>query len=251
MDKGVAPRQALVLVAVLTIPALLLAGDNPWKDKPYQTWTAKDLQAIMTDSPWVAKTSVRRSWAASRKDAVVQPIQRPQEISGGVRTGPTVVGTVASNTGAAEESQQLNVNVYWYSSRVIRTASAREAILHGVMDELAAEKLADAPQEEYQLVLRMDDMAPFIDKGESFYQQNAVLEMRRSKLKLSPSKVVYEHMGTTSEDVVFFFPKKTADGAPTIADDETDVVFSCKIADQTVHADFKPKKMVDQFGPDL
>jgi hypothetical protein len=50
--------------------------------------------------------------------------------------------------------------------------------------------------------------------------------------------------------VVFFF-SKTANGASTISSDETDVVFSIKIANQTVRADFKPKKMVDQFGPDL
>lgn len=248
MDRRIAPG-ALVIAVILIAPALLLAGDGPWKSKPYQTWNAKDVQAIMTNSPWVQITSVRRSWVPSRTVTTVQPVQ--QEISGGVRSSPGVMGKVAGNTGATEPSQLLKVYLCWYSSRLIRAASAREAVLRGIMDQPTAEKLAEAPQGEYQIVLRMDDMTPFLAKDENFYQQNAVLEMRRNKVKLSPSKVVYEHMGTTSEDVVFFFPKKTADGAPTIADDETDVVFSCKIADQTVHADFKPKKMVDQFGPDL
>jgi hypothetical protein len=134
---------------------------------------------------------------------------------------------------------------------VIRAASVREAVLQGLMNRSAAEKLVDSSQAEYEIVLRMDDMTPFIEKGESFYQQNAFLQMRRSKLKLPPSKVVFERMGTISEDVVFFFPKKTAEGAPTIANDEGNVVFSCKVANQTVRADFKPKKMVDQFGADL
>ncbi|HTU33788.1 MAG TPA: hypothetical protein VMF66_08305 [Candidatus Acidoferrum sp.] len=249
MDKSIAPTQALAIVAILMVPALLVAADNPWKSKPYQTWNAKDVQAIMTQSPWVQVTSMRRSWHPSPNATVVQPVQ--QEISGGVRSSPAVVGKVASNTGATEPSQQLNVYVYWYSSRLIRAASAREAVLRGTMDEPVAEKLAAAPQAEYQIVFRMDDMTPFADKGEGFYRQNAFLMMRRSKLKLPPSKVVYEHMGTTSEDVVFFFPKTAAGGTPTITSDETDVVFSCKIADQTVRADFKSKKMVDQFGPDL
>lgn len=248
MVKGGLPRQALVILGVLLAATLLWAGNQPWKGKPYQTWDAKDIQQIMTHSPWVASTSIRRLWHRSRTSTVVQPVQ-PQ-ISGGVRSRPGVMGNVASNTGGTGADQQVNVNLYWYSSRVIRAASAREAVLSGAMDPSTAQKFADAPQAQYQIVLKMDDMTPFLDKGASFYQQNAFLQMRRSKLKLQPSKVVYERMGTTSEDVVFFFPK-TANGAPTIAGDETDVVFSCKIANETLHADFKPKKMVDQFGPDL
>lgn len=242
-------KQALLFVSFCFAATLLLAADNPWTNKPYQGWTAKDLQVIMTDSPWVRITLVRRSWHSSPEATVIQPVQ--PEISGGVRSSPTVMGKVASDTGATDASQQLNVYLYWYSSHVIRAASAREAVLHGLMDQSAVKKFIDAPQAEYQIVLRMADMTPFLDKDVNFYRENAMLQMKHSRVKLAPSKVLYEHMGTISEDVVFLFPKKTFDGAPTIPSDETDVVFSCKIADQTVRADFKPKKMVDQFGPDL
>jgi len=242
-----------MIFAVVLAATLVWADNKPWNGKPYQRWDAKDVQQIMTDSPWVSRTTVRRSWVPSKQTTVVQPVQ--QEISGGVRSDPNVMGSVQGNTGATdsegrEATQQVNTYVYWYSSRLIRAAAARQSFLRGAMDQAAAEKLTNAPQEEYQIVVRMDDMTPFISKDEKFYQQNAFLQMRRSKLKLPPSKVVYEHIGTVMEQVVFFFPK-TADGAPTIASDETDVTFSCKIADQTLRADFKPKKMVDQFGPDL
>jgi len=244
-------KQAGLFFALLVCTTLLWADNKPWKSKPYQTWDAKDVQTIMTDSPWVSKTTVRRSWDPSKENTAVQPVQ--QEISGGVRSDPTVMGSVRSNTGATDSdqsNQQVNTYVYWYSSRLIRAAAARQSFLRGSMDQTSADKFTDAPQTEYQIVLRMDDMTPFTTKDEKFYQQNAFLQMRRSNLKLPPSKVLYERLGTTMEDVVFFFPK-TADGAPTIARDETDVVFSCKVADQTLHADFKPKTMVDQFGPDL
>jgi hypothetical protein len=241
-------RQVPMILAVLLAATPLSAGDKPWNAKPYQSWNSKDIQQIMTRSPWVASTSVRRSWHRSQEATVVQPEQ--PEISGGVRSNPSVIGAVASNTGGTESTPRLNVYLYWYSSRVIRAASARQAVLQGTMDQSAAQKFTDAPQAEYQIVLKMDDMTPFIKKGEKFYQQNAFLQMRRSRLNVPANKVVYERLGTASEDVVFFFPK-TADGAPTMASDETDVVFSCKVADQTLRADFKPKKMVDQFGPDL
>jgi len=249
MPKSVLPRQALLILTVLVAAALLWAGDEPWNGKPYQNWDAKDTQLIMTHSPWVASTTVRRSWNPSDKSTVVVQPEQPQ-ISGGVRPAPNVMGNVPSNTGGTQPAAQLNVYLYWYSSLVIRAASAREGVLQGKMDQSAVEESIQAPQAEYQILLRMNDMTPFVEKGEEFYRQNAFLQMRRSKLKLSPSKVVYERMGTSSEDVIFFFPK-TVDGAPTIGSDETDVVFSCKIADQTLRAGFKPKKMFDQFGLDL
>jgi hypothetical protein len=50
---------------------------------------------------------------------------------------------------------------------------------------------------------------------------------------------------------VFFFPKTGLSGLPAVSGDETDVQISCKIADLTVRADFKPREMADQSGPDL
>ena len=247
MTESIAPKRILILCSALVTATLLWAGSKSW-NKPYTSWDAKDVQQIMTNSPWVAATSMRRSWHQSRDTTVVRPVQ--PEISGRVRTGPGVMGNTASNTGGTD-ANQVSVHIYWYSSRVIRAASAREGVLRGTIDQPGAQKLIDVPQTDYEIVLRMDDMTPFMDKDENFYQQNAFLQMGRSKLKLPSSKVEYEHMGTTSEAVVFSFPKKTADGAPTITSDETDVTFSCKIADQIVRAKFKPNKMVDQFGPDL
>lgn len=244
-------KRALLVFSVCLAATLLFASDNPWKSKPYQAWNTKDLQAIMTDSPWAHVTIIRRSWIPAQRDVV------PQQIVSGIRHTPNASGAVQTNTEASNREgeaslDQLNVYIYWYSSRVIRAASAREAVLHGVMDNAEAEKFIDATQGEYQVAVRMEDMTPFIQKDEHLYQGNAFLEMRRSKLKLPPSKVVYERGGTADvKDVVFFFPKTTPSGAPTIASDETDVTFSLKIANQTVRADFKPKKMVDQFGTDL
>jgi hypothetical protein len=76
--------------------------------------------------------------------------------------------------------------------------------------------------------------------------------MKRSKSKISPSHVVYKrNQKGLIQDAVFFFPKTSPSGLPAVSGDETDVQFSCKIADSTVRADFKPREMVDQSGPDL
>jgi hypothetical protein len=76
--------------------------------------------------------------------------------------------------------------------------------------------------------------------------------MRRAKLRLPPSHVVYQRDANgILKQVVFFFPKKTSGGLATIGSDQTDVEFNCKVADSKMHVDFKTQKMTDQSGPDL
>jgi hypothetical protein len=252
MARRMLPGPALTILVVLGAATLLWSGDKRWNEKRYQEWDAKDIQQIMSHSPWVATTSMRRSWHPFRRNLALVPVQPEMGMPavGAMGTGPNASRGVTPR-GSREGLQQVEVYVYWLSSRVMRAASAREGVLRGTLNASVAEKLVDAPQSEYEIVLRMDDMAPFVDQDANFYRQNSFLRMRRSKLKVPPSKVVYEHMGTISEYVVFLFPKRTAGGAPTIASDETDVEFGCRIADQSVRVKFKPKKMVDQFGTDL
>ncbi|HXW56590.1 MAG TPA: hypothetical protein VEJ67_12635 [Candidatus Cybelea sp.] len=242
------------LLALFFCAALLRGDDKPWK-KPYQEWNDQDVQSIMSDSPWVRKTFIQRTWVDSENLRNVPP---QQQISGGVRTTPNAAGTTAANPKATnradqEETQAVNisVNVYWDSSRVMRAASARQMVLHGQMKDSEVEQYVNAPQEEYQIVLSMGDMTPFMTNEEKFFQANAFLEMKRSKLKLPPSRVVYQKDSNgVLKQAAFFFPKKTSSG-PTIGGDETDIAFKCKIRDSTVHVDFKPQKMTAQSGPDL
>ena len=249
-------KQAGVFFAVLVCITLLWADNRPWKSKPYQAWDAKDVQTIMTDSPWVRKTGIRHTWTAvsqKEKNAALDPL-----IDGGVREQPNASGATQTNPQATvrsseESTQQLivDVNVYWDSSRVMRAAAARQMVLHGQMKDSEVEQYANAPQEEYQIVLSMGDMTPFVQSDEKFFQANSFLEMKRSKLKLSPSHVVYQKDSYgVLKQAVFFFPKKTSSG-PTIGSDETDVEFNCKIADSKIHVDFKTQQMTDQAGPDL
>jgi hypothetical protein len=98
----------------------------------------------------------------------------------------------------------------------------------------------------------MEDMTPFVQHNEEFFQNSAFLQMKKGKSKISPSHVVYERNPKgLIQDAVFFFPKTSPSGVPAVSGDETDVQFSCKIADSTLHADFKPREMMDQSGPDL
>jgi hypothetical protein len=98
----------------------------------------------------------------------------------------------------------------------------------------------------------MEDMTPFLQHNEEFFQSSAFLQMKKGKSKISPSHVVYErNQKGLLQDAVFFFAKTSPSGVPAVSGDEKEVQFSCKIADSVVRADFNPREMVDQSGPDL
>lgn len=236
-----------LLLGILLGGALLWAGDKPWKAKPYQEWNEKELQAILTDSPWVRLAPIQRSWLPGPGRDIA-----PQERTSGAAKGQTPAASTASTApaDAGEDVQEMNVQFFWQSSRVMRAATARQAVLHG--EKVDVDKYASQPQDEYQIVVRMQDMTPFQQHDEKFFQGNAFLQMKRSKDKISPTHVTLEKNSTGSvQAAIFFFPKTTSSGAPTVSADETEVQFSCKIADSMVRVGFKLRDMVDQSGPAL
>ena len=237
-----------LLLGLLLGATLLWAGDKPWKAKPYQQWNEKEVESILTDSPWVRITPILRSWRPASETEF-----KPQQRSIGGARGQTTTTATAPTTapdGTGEDSQEMNVQIYWQSSRVMRAATARQAVLHG--EKVDVEKYVSEPQGEYQIIVRMQDMTPFRQRDEKFFQDNAFLQTKKAKDKISPTRVVYEKNSTgLVEDAVFFFPKTTSSGAPTVSADETDVQFSCKIADTTVRVGFRLRDMVDQSGPAL
>jgi hypothetical protein len=245
-SKALSRALGLVL-GLLLVATLLWAGEKAWKAKPYQQWSEKELQAILTDSPWVRVSPIQRSWLPGTERDVA-PQQRSSVGAKGQM--PTASPASTGPAGAGEDTQEMNVQVFWQSSRVMRAATARQAVLHG--ENVDVDKYASQPQDEYQVVVRMQDMTPFRQHDEKFFQDNAFLQMKKGKDKISPTHVVYDKnsMGAV-QDAIFFFPKTNSSGSPSISADETEVQFSCKIGGTTVRVGFKPRDMVDQSGPAL
>lgn len=236
---------AAFLFTILVLAALALASDPPWKGKPYDQWTDKDLEKIFSDSPWSRIGTVTRTWAPQTGGSGAQP-NSPMP---GARPGG-VAAPSGSDAGAAGD--ELRFNVYWASSRIMRAASARKSVLHGGKQDVDVAKYATEPQEEYQVVVQSEDMSPFARHDEKFFQENSFLDVKKTKQKISPSHVRYERddKGLVGA-AVFFFPKKTATGEPTVPGDEKNVEFNCKLEGSRLRVSFDPQKMVDNQGPSL
>jgi hypothetical protein len=234
---------------LLILASLAWAADVPWKSKPYDQWTDKDLEKIFTDSPWSRIGTVTRTWAPVTSSGASTSGTQPSSPIPGGRPG----GVAApSGNDAGGPGDELRFNVYWASSRIMRAASARKSVLHGGKQDVDVAKYASEPQEEYQIVVQSEDMTPFARHDEKFFQDNSFLDVKKTKQKISPSHVRYERddKGLASA-AVFFFPKKTQAGEPTVPNDEKNLEFNCKIEGSRLRVNFDPQKMVDQSGPAL
>jgi hypothetical protein len=229
--------------ALLIFASLSWAADLPWKGKLYEQWTDKDVERVFTDSPWARTSTITRTWRSlTQKDLPNQTLSRA------ARNMPDDSGPGNDRMGS-----EWNVDVYWASSRVMRAASARKAVLRGSNKTVDVEKYANEPQDEYQIMVQSDDMTPFLHHDEHFFQANAFLEPRKTKQRISPSHVRYERDEKRAlvTSAIFFFPKKTISGDPTIPSDEKNVGFNCKIEESSLRVNFELGKMVDNRGPAL
>src|ERR1700732_3783677 len=56
-------RKAILIGSTLVVlAAVVFAGNDPWKAKPYQQWDEKDVRKILGDSPWSKVIQVDATW---------------------------------------------------------------------------------------------------------------------------------------------------------------------------------------------
>ena len=237
----------------IVIAALLLGvsawASEPWKDKAFADWDAKDVQRVLTDSPWARQFTVN-----------VPPDSAGAGDQGYGRRGTgggSARNTRAGLTNGATSDAARNLTMYiarWYSSRTIRQAEVRAAQLRGTSDEHLQEVLATVPA-AYQLIVRAAgaDMPAFAGVDDAALRQRTWLELKKSHQKIAPVSVrlLRSQDGSRIFAVVVEFPKKTDGGEPTIAASETDAEFVTGSGNLTLKFHYDLDKMVNKDGSDL
>ena len=73
---------------------------------------------------------------------------------------------------------EASYSVFWWSSRTIRAASLRRAVLKGTMTQADADKtLANVP-DEYMIFVQGTNMQIFQHRGEEAFQKAAYIELK-------------------------------------------------------------------------
>ena len=239
----------------LLLAAMVWAGDDPWKAKPYQQWDAKDVRKVLDASPWARSVQVEAPWISGGDAGAAD--------SGGAASRPSPMGPAQAQRpgangaadvgGGAQTVATVTFVVRWASSRTVREALLRGAILAGqITEEAAAQQLAQ-PVETYEIVVAAPDMKPFQSVDEKILQNGAFLIDRKTKQKLSPTSVKIQNTddGKRIQSVAFFFPKKSDTGISTISAEEKTVDFLSVVTNVKIQVSFDISKMTDTVGRDL
>jgi hypothetical protein len=239
----------------LLLAAMVWAGDDPWKTKPYQQWDAKDVRKVLDASPWARNVQVAAPWIGGGDAGAAD--------SGGASSRPGPMGSAqtqrpgangAADVGAgAQTTATVTFVVRWASSRTVREALVRNAILAGqITEDAAAQELAQ-PVETYEIVIAATDMKPFQSVDEKILEHGAFLMDRKTKEKVAPTgvKIQSSEDGKKVQSVAFFFPKKSDSGVSTIGTDVKVVDFQCVVINVKIAASFDTSKMSDTLGRDL
>ena len=259
-------KAILVSCAALVVTALVFAGGDPWKSKPYQQWDDKDVKRILEDSPWAKVVQVDVTWKADKSyssgdaggPAPATNQQTPmggggKSMGGSPTAAPASNPPVAGAGGAGSSSGEANFLVRWVSSKTVERAVYRKAELAGTMKPEDAEKELAKQLDVYELVVFGPDMKPFQSADEDSIKTSAYLIEKKNKQKISPYKVEITRSpdGNKVQAVGIIFLRKASNGEPTIPDDEKGVDFDCFVGGAKIHASFDISKMQDLQGRDI
>lgn len=257
-------KKILVGLAFLIMAGLAWASNEPWKTKPYQQWDKADLAVILTDSPWVKKVVVDVNWkrnpssggqaGMAASDPAVELREHADMQKGGPpdTSPPNPSMSSVGSGGATSASPTTAFYIRWYSSRTIREALARVAIISGKISEAEEAKLLAEPVTDYEIIVFGPDMTPFESLTEDQLKSTSSLEGKQSKQKATATSVrMSKSPDGRTNSIVFFFPKKTASGADVAAAQEKGLEFVCKLKGLELHNTFDTRKMVDEKGADF
>lgn len=256
-------------LAVLIMATLAWATDA-WK-KPYQQWDKKDVEKILSDSPWAKVVRVSASWASNNSE-MLPPQGQPQPQGGsqpssggsggggrpgmggggGAAGGPPSGGMQGGGGMQSSETPQAAFAVRWVSSQTMREALVRNAELNGQMSESQGQSQLGQQPPAYQIMITGPDMFPFQQSTEEGVKDAAYLQVKKSKQKIQPEKVQFEKSpdGSKVSTVIIAFPK-TAGGQPTIPTDAKGAEFFLSLGKTKIQTSFDFSKMEGAQGRDL
>jgi hypothetical protein len=245
---------------VALVTTLAWAGGDPWKTKPFAQWDNKDIERILNDSPWGKVIRVDAPWKSSGTDEEsaggdksMRGMQPTMASPGQTSRDVGAPGGVVGANGGGQQVAQAAFLVRWVSSRTIREAAYRAAVLNGQMKEAEAEKEAAETVPSYQVLVGGSDMKPFQAVDEAALKGGVWLVTKKTKQKISFTNLQIERSadGNEVQSLVFSFPKKSATGESTIASDEKTVEFNLVFVGVRLQASFDISKMDDSQGRDL
>jgi hypothetical protein len=219
-------------VGLLFVLALSLMAADFWK-KPFTQWSDKDVDKMMTDSPWAKSASVSMGGLPPQAGGLGGGGGFGH---GGLPGGPQ--GGAGSDIGPGAPS--FNVVARWETALPIRQALVRRKYGAEADKSADAGKILAEEERSYEIVLS-GPLGPFLhgtpeESAKALNDVTALSSRRTGDIK--PAQIEVSNPGRLME-VLFVFPRSM----PFTADDK-EVEFSTKLGRSIVRYKFKLKDMV-------
>lgn len=218
-----------ISLCVCSTCAALFAADF-WETKPFTTWSDKELQTAMTDSPWSRRVNVVLN-SIGRGGSLGESEGR----SGGRGGGGADGGGGGGRGGGITAPPQLRLLITWRSALPMKQALVRAQI--GQSGSIPAQSQAILGRTEEVYVITIEGLPP--QYGRAIDGMNAVTFLKRDrKAPIASTDSAAEKVGTGLV-VVFAFPRTDA-----ITLQDKDVEFVTKLGQVEIKKKFSLKDMV-------
>lgn len=250
------------VIPLLFVFALALWAADFWKSKPYTDWSQKEVQKIITDSPWAKKISVplgrsggpaapnieaegpATSGGRGGRGGGAAPLGDASTSSGGGAGGAR--GTQGMRGGAGNMPDDVP-QMTPAAQVVVRLQTAlpvKQALVkakYGADAGTAPEGKQFIEREEQFYVVSVSGLPGYVlpkdDQGKRAILQAASLHAK-DKEALAPSDVQFDSQNRQAE-ALFLFPRKDVFTA-----DDKEIEFVASIGGMSIKTKFRPKDMV-------
>ncbi len=249
-------KTLFVAFAALAL-SVALQGADVWKSKSVAEWTREETLQFFRNSPWVRSVSVGAGVARSDPSALSRSPFGGPGLSGNVcpsctgvelpRESPTAAGSgIESSSGTGGRGGGVYL-IQWTSARIVRQAFAHLLALQGQ----GSPNPETAPLDVYVVTVGGPDLQAFEGIEEPELRNEAWLRPKKSKVKVSASRINVLRADDGRISVVHFGFPREQDGKAVISETEKAVEFHCRVRDKTLKAEFNLRTMVLQGNRDL
>jgi hypothetical protein len=222
------------LVAALFVFSFCLLAADFWQSKPYTEWSDKELQKVLTNSPWAKSFTVSVPAAGGGDPGAPAPISEGRDRREGGGGG----GGGVAPEGVAAQSPTFFAR--WQSALPVKQAFVRLKYGEKAATSAEAKQLLDRGEPNYEIVV--SGLLRSLLRGDPETLKTAIMDASslssKGKDPVKPFDVRIA-LNQSANDMVFLFPRTTH-----FTLDDKEVEFSTKLGEVTLKYKFKLKDMV-------
>lgn len=240
-------RKSVFALGLSTALALSAFASDAWNTKPYEKWTAQEVEKILSDSPWARPILLPHypylngDKPETEKQIKIESGTKPPE-------DPIPIPDALYRIMNPEGTFVLR----WNSARTLRRALYRDAVIHGLPADFAQHYMIDGP-DHLQLVLIAVGQTTLPPVEEASLLKATYIQLQPSGEKTYVNHVrVRESVDAGGDEAyVFDFPINSGPNSPPVLKECTVVEFFTQVGVRKFNAKFHPKEMVNREGADL